>query len=125
MAVLLHPYPQVPGARPVGGGVYYGGALKQRGGDANAIKVMQRLFLPAARLSPLPHTGLRGAEAMLREQAGGLADHGLDVRRFKWWFNYMSWGPGQLERQVCAGKIKEPYPYQCLFSSLIRPFAWD
>ena len=25
MAVLLHPYPQVPGARPVGGGLYYGG----------------------------------------------------------------------------------------------------
>lgn len=25
MAVLLHPYAQIPGAKPVGGGLYYGG----------------------------------------------------------------------------------------------------
>lgn len=40
---------------------------------------------------------------MLREQAEGVADHGLDVEKFKWWFNYMSWGPGQLEQQVRDG----------------------
>lgn len=28
MAVLLHPYEQVPGARPVGGGLYYGGGSR-------------------------------------------------------------------------------------------------
>jgi len=38
MAVLLHPYEQIPGVRPVGGGLFYG--------------------------------GLKGAEAMLKEQEG-------------------------------------------------------
>ncbi|GAB5032631.1 duf179-domain-containing protein, partial [Nannochloropsis oceanica] len=46
MAVLLHPYGQIPGARSVGGGLFYG--------------------------------GLKGAEAMLKEQEDGTADHGLD-----------------------------------------------
>jgi len=31
------------------------------------------------------------------------AEHGLDRSQFKWWFNYMSWGPGQLEDQVLKG----------------------
>lgn len=25
MAIVLHPYPHIQGARPVGGGIYYGG----------------------------------------------------------------------------------------------------
>lgn len=68
MAVLLHPYPQIPGARSVGGGLYYG--------------------------------GLKSAEAMLREQSKEGVEHGLSLNQFKWWFNYMSWGPGQLKSQV-------------------------
>lgn len=71
MAVLLHPYPQIPGAKPVGGGIFYG--------------------------------GLKGAETMLAEQLMGEEDYGLDPDKFKWWFNYMSWGPGQLEEQVAKG----------------------
>ncbi len=72
MAVLLHPYGHIPGVRPVGGGLFYG--------------------------------GLNGAERMLKEQEEkGEAMHGLDKGRFKWWFNYMSWGPGQLEEQVAKG----------------------
>lgn len=37
---------------------------------------------------------------MLREQEEEGIDHGLSPHRFKWWFNYMSWGPGQLDSQV-------------------------
>lgn len=47
--------------------------------------------------------GLKGAEALLREQQAGLGAHGLEMGKFKWWFNYMSWGPGQLEQQVLGG----------------------
>lgn len=47
--------------------------------------------------------GLKGAEALLREQAAGEAEHGLEMGKFKWWFNYMSWGPGQLEQQIAGG----------------------
>ena len=57
--------------------------------------------------SPCPkhctHTGLNGAEALLREQAEAGAEHGLEMGSFKWWFNYMSWGPGQLEQQIAGG----------------------
>lgn len=32
-----------------------------------------------------------------------MAEHGLETGKFKWWFNYMSWGPGQLEQQIAGG----------------------
>lgn len=71
LAILLHPYKDLPGCRPVGGDIYYGG-------------------LPAA-------------EMVLRMQASGEEDFGVEPSFFKWFFNYVGFEPGQLDRQVAEG----------------------
>jgi len=119
MAVLLHPYGQIPGARSVGGGLFYGGLkgaeamLKEQEGEFvlgvvysfnNSSPILLPSPLPSSPpppsfppffLSPIPPSPLHPPD--------GTADHGLDPNRFKWWFNYMSWGPGQLEEQIANG----------------------
>ena len=107
MAVLLHPYGQIPGVRSVGGGLFYGGLkgaetmLKEQEGGCGCWFT----FLFYFTSSPFPFLipSLPPSLPPSPPPSDGTADHGLDPIQFKWWFNYMSWGPGQLEEQIANG----------------------
>jgi len=105
LAVLLHPYEQIPGVRPVGGGLFYGGLkgaevmLKEQEGKREWSWSPRSLSV--SYLFSFPPSCPPSLSSLLHSD--GKADHGLDPNKFKWWFNYMSWGPGQLEEQIANG----------------------
>jgi putative AlgH/UPF0301 family transcriptional regulator len=44
--------------------------------------------------------GLEAAQIMVEEQDEGSFDHGVRREHFKFFFNYGSWQPGNLENEV-------------------------